>query len=115
MRRSLSHFLFMVAVVAAMSQALQAAGPDFGPNVLVFDPSMSQTDIQAAVNNIATQQVSNQFGPQRYALLFKPGTYGTATTPLIFQVGYYTEVAGVGGPPGDVVVKGTIDVKKQYV
>jgi hypothetical protein len=113
MRKSLSHILFMVAVVAAMSQVLQAAAPDFGPNVLVFDPSMSQTDIQTAVNNIAAQQVSNQFGTQRYALLFKPGTYGTATNPLIFQVGYYTEVAGLGGSPADVVINGTIDVYNQ--
>jgi hypothetical protein len=113
MRKSLSHILFMVAVVAAMSQVLQAAAPDFGPNVLVFDPSMSQTDIQTVVNNIAAQQVSNQFGTQRYALLFKPGTYGTATNPLIFQVGYYTEVAGLGGSPADVVINGTIDVYNQ--
>jgi hypothetical protein len=113
MRKSLSHILFMVAVVAAMSQVLQAAAPDFGPNVLVFDPSMSQTDIQTAVNNIAAQQVSNQFGTQRYALLFKPGIYGTATNPLIFQVGYYTEVAGLGGSPADVVINGTIDVYNQ--
>jgi hypothetical protein len=103
----------MVAAVAATSQGLQAADPNFGPNVLVFDPSMSQTDIQTAVNNIATQQVSNQFGAQRYALLFKPGTYGTATRPLIFQVGYYTEVAGLGASPADVVINGTIDVYNQ--
>src|SRR3954452_12326444 len=51
-----------------------AAQPSFGPNVLVFDPSMPTTQIQAAVDAIAAQQVSNQFGPQRYALLFKPGT-----------------------------------------
>ena len=115
MRKSLSHILFMLAAVAATSQGLQAAAPDFGPNVLVFDPSMSQTEIQTAVNNIATQQVSNQFGQQRYALLFKPGTYGTATTPLIFQVGYYTEVAGLGASPADVVINGTIDVYNQFL
>jgi len=70
--------------------------PDFGPNVKIFDPSMPVSEIQATVNAIAAQQVSNQFGPQRYALLFKPGTYGTPTNPLNFQVGYYTEVAGLG-------------------
>ncbi len=38
----------------------------------------------------------NQFGTQRYALLFEPGTYGSAASPLDFTVGYYTEVAGLG-------------------
>ncbi len=53
------------------------------------------------------------FGPQRYALLFMPGTYGTAGTPLNFQVGYYTAVAGLGLSPNDVVINGSIDVYNQ--
>ena len=54
-------------------------GPiDFGPNVKIFDPSMSTSEIQATVDAIAAQQVGNQFGPERYSLLFKPGTYGSA-------------------------------------
>ncbi len=59
------------------------------------------------------EQISNQFGTQRYALLFEPGTYGSAADPLTFQVGYYTEVAGLGGSPGDVTINGTIDVYNQ--
>ena len=55
----------------------------------------------------------NQFGTQRYALLFKPGTYGTAANPLNFQVGYYTAVAGLGLSPNDVVVNGSIYVRNQ--
>jgi hypothetical protein len=57
-----------------------------------------------------SQQISNQFGTQRYALLFEPGSYGSAADPLSFQVGYYTEVAGLGRAPGDVTIHGTIDV-----
>jgi hypothetical protein len=87
--------------------------PNFGPNVYVFSPSMPQSQIQATVNSIASQQVSNQFGTQRYALLFEPGTYGSAADPLIFQVGYYTEVAGLGGMPGDVVINGEVNVSNQ--
>ncbi len=74
---------------------------------------MPQSQIQATVNAIASQQISNQFGTQRYALLFEPGTYGSAADPLSFQVGYYTEVAGLGGSPGDVTINGTIDVYNQ--
>jgi hypothetical protein len=45
--------------------------------------------------------------------LFLPGTYGSAANPLIFQVGYYTEVAGLGRSPGDVTINGSIDVYNQ--
>jgi hypothetical protein len=98
-----------------LSAAL-AASPgqvSFGPNVYLFNPSMPLSEIQATVDSIATQQVSNQFGTQRYALLFEPGTYGSSTTPLNFQVGYYTTVAGLGQSPADVVINGSIDVYNQ--
>src|SRR4051812_36649381 len=87
--------------------------PDLGPNVFVFDASMPTSQIQQTVDAIAAQQVPNQFGPQRYALLFKPGTYGTAAAPLNFQVGYYTEVAGLGLSPSDVVINGSVYVRNQ--
>jgi len=94
----------------AVQPAVQQPGaPDFGPNVYVFSPSMPQSQIQATVDSIASQQVGNQFGTQRYALLFEPGTYGSAADPLFFQVGYYTSVAGLGTSPGDVVINGAID------
>ena len=89
--------------------------PDFGPNVYVFSPSMSQSRIQATVNSIASQQAGNQFGTQRYALLFEPGTYGSAADPLFLQVGYYTSVAGLGPSPGDVVINGAVDSFNQCV
>jgi Pectate lyase superfamily protein len=99
---------------AAVRAARHVAGPpDLGPDVYVFTPAMPQSQIQATVNAIATQQLSNQFGPQRYALLFEPGTYGSAADPLTFQVGYYTEVAGLGSSPGDVTINGSIDVYNQ--
>jgi hypothetical protein len=90
-----------------------APSPSFGPNVTVFDPSMPVADIQAKVDAIAAQQVGNEMGSARYALLFKPGTYGSAAQPLNFQVGYYTEVAGLGRDPGDVVINGSVYVRNQ--
>ncbi len=84
--------------------------PNFGANVKIFDPSMPTAQIQATVDAIAATQVDNEMGTQRYALLFKPGTYGTAAQPLVFQVGYYTEVAGLGQSPRDVTINGKIDV-----
>ena len=84
--------------------------PDLGANVVVFDPSMSTSSIQAAADSIYAQQVDNEMGTARYALLFKPGVYGTSTAPLQLKVGYYTEVAGLGAAPSDVTINGKIEV-----
>ena len=92
------------------AQSALSSQPNFGSNVYIFNPTMSQSHIQATVDAVASQQVSNQFGTQRYALLFEPGTYGSSTNPLNFQVGYYTAVAGLGLSPNDVVINGSIDV-----
>ncbi|HJY69488.1 MAG TPA: adenylyl cyclase [Streptosporangiaceae bacterium] len=106
------------AVAAPVAPAAGAVAPSttggpFGPNVYVFTPSMSQASIQSTLDSIASQQVPNQFGAQRYAILFEPGTYGSTADPLIFQVGYYTTVAGLGLSPGGVVINGSIDVYNQ--
>ncbi len=98
---------------ALAAPSVSSNQPNLGPNVYIFNPSMSQSQIQATVNAVANQQVSNQFGTQRYALLFEPGTYGSSTAPLNFQVGYYTTVAGLGLSPNDVVINGSIDVYNQ--
>jgi hypothetical protein len=98
---------------AAMHPAAAAAGADLGPNVYVFTPAMAQSTIQSTLDTIAAQQVPNQFGTQRYALFFEPGSYGTAADPLVFQVGYYTEVAGLGQNPGQTVITGSVDTYNQ--
>src|SRR6202521_1542169 len=97
----------------AVADSPESSTPNFGPSVYVFTPSTPQSQTQATVDAIANQQVSNQFGTQRYALLFEPGTYGSSTTPLNFQVGYYTTVAGLGLSPSDVVINGSIYVRNQ--
>ena len=96
--------------IADTGHSSGSASVDFGPNVKIFDPSMPQSQIQAAVDAIAAQQVDNEMGTARYALLFKPGVYGTVANPLVFQVGYYTEVAGLGVSPKDVTINGHVDV-----
>jgi hypothetical protein len=100
----------VVGAAAAPQAPPAAVQPDFGPNVRIFDPSMSTSEIQATVNAIRDEQVDAEMGTQRYALLFKPGTYGSPAEPLIIQVGYYTEVAGLGASPADVVINGHVDV-----
>jgi hypothetical protein len=86
-----------------------SAAPNFGSNVLVLNPSMPQSQVQAAVDSVSSQQVNSQFGTQRFAVLFEPGTYGSAANPLVIQVGYYTSIAGLGLSPDDVVINGAIE------
>src|SRR3989442_4911393 len=125
MRRFVSrwHSILMASVLVVGASVASAGGPatalaspsqpNFGPSVYIFNPTMPQSQIQAAVNSVAIQQVSNQFGAQRYALLFEPGTYGSSASPLNFQVGYYTSVTGLGLSPGDVVINGSVYVRNQ--
>jgi hypothetical protein len=87
-----------------------ATAPNLGANVTVFDPSMPVADIQAKLDATYAKQVDNEMGTDRYAFLFKPGTYGTDDHPLQIKVGYYTEVSGLGASPDDVVINGKIEV-----
>jgi hypothetical protein len=108
----------LIAVPAQAAKAATSICPDanvaaFGPNVCVFSDTMSQAAIQADLDKIASQQVPNQFGTQRYAVFFQPGTYGSAADPLVFTVGYYTSVAGLALNPGGVVINGAIDSVNQ--
>jgi len=102
-----------VAGAASLQAVTASAAPDFGPNVKIIDPSMSLGDIKATLDSISDQQVPSQFGTGRYAVLFMPGTYGTAQNPLEFQIGYYTDVAGLGASPNEVTINGEANVHNQ--
>ncbi|MCX4451765.1 RICIN domain-containing protein [Streptomyces sp. NBC_01340] len=83
--------------------------PDFGPNVTVFDPSMSASSIQSKLDSVFSQQETNQFGSARQALLFKPGTYSANA-----NVGFYTQVAGLGFSPDDVTINGSVHAEADW-
>ncbi|MFC1426500.1 chitobiase/beta-hexosaminidase C-terminal domain-containing protein [Streptacidiphilus sp. N1-12] len=86
----------------------QSDTPDFGPNVHIYDPSMSSATIQAALDahfNQMKDTATAQFSENRVADLFKPGTYTVND-----NVGYYTSVAGLGQNPDDVTINGNITV-----
>ncbi|UJR83137.1 hypothetical protein [Sandaracinus amylolyticus] len=83
--------------------------PDFGPNVLAFDPSMSAADIQSRVNRIFDEMEDNQFGDSRYAFLFAPGTYDVDV-----NVGYYTHVIGLGASPDEVTIRGAVRAEADW-
>jgi len=105
--------LALAAVVSATGPAAAASPPrtaDLGPNVTIFDPSMPVSQIQATLDATHAAQVNDEMGTNRLTFFFKPGTYGTAETPLQIKVGYYTEIAGLGSSPTDVVINGKIEV-----
>lgn len=95
---------------AAPPRPVDPVNPDFGPNVQIFGPDTPLTEIQSTMDALADQQRDNEMGSTRHAVYFLPGEYGTAAQPLQFEVGYYTEVAGLGAAPGDVTVNGAIEV-----
>jgi F5/8 type C domain-containing protein len=84
-------------------------GGDLGPNVFVFDPSMSTATVQARLDEVFTRQESDQFGPGRYQFLFKPGTYNVHA-----HMGFHTSINGLGRNPGDVVINGGVWADAQW-
>lgn len=69
-----------------------------GENVYVFSPEDKIENVQAKVDEVYGIQERNQFGDDRYALLFLPGTYDES---LKVNVGFYTQVSGLGIMPTD--------------
>ena len=111
-----ARLFLVVALLLSMPVSVHAeapAAPSFGDSVHIFSPSMDQSAIQAELNAIAVAQVHNEFGTRRDAVLFEPGTYGSVANPLVFQVGYYTSVAGLGLSPDDVHIVGAVEVPNQ--
>ncbi|WP_434391326.1 fibronectin type III domain-containing protein [Melittangium boletus] len=118
MNRSLASTLSAVATAAGLCATGAQAAPVsdattsiFGPRVYVFDPTMPAGDISSTATSIFTKMESNQFGQERYALLFKPGTYNNVN----FNVGFYTHVAGLGQSPDDVQINGGVNVNSQWM
>jgi len=107
--------LYCLSTAASLVFA-QAAQPDFGPNVTIFDPSMPGSAIQSAFDAVQATQAppvtgqpytsgTGQFNTVRHAFLFKPGSYSNIQA----FIGYYTSVAGLGTSPDDVTINGTIN------
>ncbi|MBA4493000.1 discoidin domain-containing protein [Paenactinomyces guangxiensis] len=81
----------------------------FGPNVYIFDDSMSDNEIQNILTSKFKAMETNQFGSERFAFLFKPGSYNVDV-----KVGYYTTVAGLGQNPDDVNITGGFNTDAQW-
>src|ERR1700734_863604 len=102
----------MRAFTTALAAALALAGLVAGSAATASAATQSAAGLTVPAAPAATPGPPS-FGPHVYSLFFEPGTYGSAADPLIFQVGYYTQVAGLGALPGDVVINGSADVYNQ--
>ncbi len=113
-RRSVLAILLLASTIVSVSglgaepSRPGSTVPDFGPNVLIFDPSM--TNIQNRLDAVFSQQERAQFGPNRYAYFFKPGKYD-----LDVQVGFYTQVLGLGESPDEVAITGAVRCQARWM
>jgi len=101
-----NHKIFILASLLAFAPAMLSAGaqaPDLGPNVFVFDPSMSSAAIQQQIDKVYAIQEHSEFGSARNALLFLPGNYNVDV-----PIGFYTEVVGLGATPDAVHITGNV-------
>jgi hypothetical protein len=96
-------FATILLAAALPAFAAKAARPEFGPNVLIFDPSMTPQEIQKQIDAVYATQEHNEFGAQRSAFLFLPGSY-----PVDVPVGFYTEVIGLGTVPDATRITGNV-------
>ena len=106
--------LLTACIAAALTAGLHAQAttietsdsPDFGPDVRIFDPATPPATIQAALDVAFDSMLLSptaEFGPQRFAFLFKPGRYAVTA-----RLGYYTSVQGLGRDPDDVRITGNV-------
>ena len=102
------------AGLAASTSAGAAPGrrgrdPDLGPSVIIIDPAMPAAAIQARLDSIFREQERAHFTDARYAVLFKPGRYRVDC-----NVGFFTQVAGLGALPGEVVIDGHVHAEADW-
>lgn len=76
---------------------------EFGNQVLVFDEDMDQAKVQQVLEEIHYQQAGKEFSDQRYALLFKPGSY-----QLDITVDFYVQALGLGQTPEQTTIRGAV-------
>lgn len=111
-RRSVLGGVAAAGVAAALGPVARAASPrdpDLGPDVLIVDPSMPRAAVQARLDAIFRTQERAHFTDRRYAVLFKPGRYA-----LDVNVGFFTQVMGLGAMPGDVAIDGHVHAEADW-
>lgn len=96
---------YKVTAVAGGTESPKSAATSyeievFGYNTNIFEETDNAKEIQTYVDDVFKNMERGQFSSDRYAHLFKPGTY----KDLVVKIGFYTQVAGLGYSPEDVVM-----------
>ncbi len=99
----------LVAAFPTAAASASPASPDFGPNVFFVDPAMPADVVQTRVDAIFRKQERAHFTDARHAILFKPGRYS-----IDVNVGFFTQVAGLGPLPGDVAIDGHVHAEADW-
>jgi len=99
----------LVAALPTDAASASPASPDFGPNVFIVDPAMPADVVQTRVDAIFRKQERAHFTDARHAILFKPGRYS-----IDVNVGFFTQVAGLGPLPGDVAIDGHVHAEADW-
>ncbi|MGL1933675.1 MAG: coagulation factor 5/8 type domain-containing protein [Fibrobacterales bacterium] len=94
---------FIDATEDSYSSHTEYYAVDFGPNVKIYSPEMDMQAISNEIQSIHAGQANDEFSANRFALLFKPGTY-----QLTIDVGYYMHAAGLGLLPSAVKIEGSV-------
>ncbi len=103
------HLVLLPMLATSLAAQSPRAAPDFGPNVIIVDPTVPSATIQARLDTIFATQEASEFGSHRYAVLFKPGTYDVDA-----RIGFYTQIAGLGMSPDDVVIRGGVHADARW-
>jgi hypothetical protein len=74
----------------------------FGDHVYIFTPQDDPKKVQEVLDGIYEKQEANQFGTERYAVYFMPGTYDEA---IAVNVGFYMQVSGLGMLPTETKIE----------
>lgn len=95
--------------IAGAARLARPGDPDLGPNVLIVDPAMPAAAVQRKLDAIFARMERAHFSDERHAILFKPGRYDADV-----NVGFYTQVAGLGLLPGGVVIDGHVHAEADW-
>jgi hypothetical protein len=71
----------------------------FGTNTYIYCPTDSMQAIAREFNTIHDKMLTQEFSPNRYAMLFKPADYKKAG---LLNVPYYQQISGLGRTPYEV-------------
>ena len=96
-----SYYYLVIDECGDTIAAMSAEQELFGDDVHVYSPSDSREAIAADIDKIHKEMFRAEMGTGRYALMFKPGDY---TSAGLFNVGFYTHMAGLGKVPYDVKI-----------